>query len=426
MKGSKPELLRILDSLFVVVPKVLAGASVLLVTFYAVRHLNLAVYGIFAFCIANLQMFDALIGSALDMSVLKLAPQYRGKGFLGITPPERASVIVKMGIASLILILLAAFGESIGQAVFHASGGRPVLISLGLSALGLLMFRSLQCHSLLDLRFRRYGAADLTQTTLRTALSVGLIVAGISSPTALVSGYGLAPLVVVLFFSPFLLLEPQTPAPWFDPSACVKVLRESGLLMLIAGFSVLVFNQDMYFLALRRGMAEVGILRASYTIAFIPELLGTYIGQAVIPRIVPLCEKGEFQAFYRRFQKWALVAGVVVLAAGLFLVDPVVTHFFPPSYRKALTVIKILLPAGAASLVGYPLTLNFLVFYRPKVFLAVDAVLAPCMAVGYYLAAREGGVVAVAWITCIARLLKFAVAQIYALRLAATVGPESH
>ena len=397
----------------------------LLVTFYAVRHLSLAVYGIFAFCIANLQLFDALIGSALDWSVLKLAPQYRAEGFRGITPPERASVLVKMGIAAFILIAITVPGESIGQAVFHSSGGRPILVSLGFSVLGLLAFRSLQCHSLLDFRFRRYGAADLTQTVLRVMLSIGLITAGISSAAVLVSGYGLAPLAVVLIFSPFLFLEGQTPALWFDPSTCMKVLRESGLLMLIAGFGLLVFNQDMYFLALRRGMAEVGLLRASYTIAFIPELLGTYIGQAVIPRIVPLCEKGEFEGFYRKFQKWALAGGLVVLVAGLFLVDPVVTRFFPISYRRTLTIIKILLPAGAASLIGYPLTLNFLVFYKPKVFLAVDAALAPFMALGYYFAASEGGVAAVAWVTCIARLVKFGFTQIYALRLAGRVGPGS-
>jgi O-antigen/teichoic acid export membrane protein len=397
---------------------------VLLVTVYAVRHLKLPVYGIFAFCIANLQLFDSLIGSPLDMSALKLAPTYRREGFVGITPPERALVLVKMGMAVLILIVLAVFGEQIGQLVFHASGGRLILISLGFSALGLLAFRSLQCHSLLDLRFRLYGSADLSQTAIRVLLSVGLIATGIASPALLVSGYGLAPLAVVLIFSPFIFREPQTPAAWFEPKTCRSVLRESGVLMLIAAFSVLVSNQDMYFLALRRGMADVGILRASYTIAFIPELLGTYIGQAVIPRIVPLCQKGEFQDFYRRFQRWALVGGLVVLTAGLLLVDPVVTRLFPPSYREALKTIKILLPAGVASLIGYPLTLNFLIFYEPKVFLFVDAALAPCMAAGYYFAARQG-VVAVAWVTCIARLVKFAVTQIYGLRLAGRVNLRS-
>jgi O-antigen/teichoic acid export membrane protein len=412
------------DTLLAVAAKIVGGGSALLINLFAVRHLVPAAYGIFAFCIANLQLFDALLGSALDMSVLKLAPLHRRDGFFGITPAERASVLVKIGIAAVAIALLAIFGEPIGRAVFHTSGKRPTLVLLGVAVLGLLMFRSVQVHSQIDLQFKRYAAADLTQTALRLLLSMGLIAAGVTSSSWLVGGYGAAPLLVVLFSVPMLLRQPQSPAPWFDRDAFRRMLRESTLLMSIAGFSLLVFNQDMFFLALFRGPAEVGILRASYTIAFIPELLGTYIGQTVIPRIVPACEAGKFEEFHKKFQIRAFVAAVPVLIFGLLLVDPVITRLFPPAYRESLPVIKILFPAGVASLIGYPLTLNFLIFYRPKLFLAVDACLAPFMAAGYWYAASHGGVIAVAWVTSIARLTKFAVTQYYSFKLSRNLGPR--
>jgi O-antigen/teichoic acid export membrane protein len=412
-------------SLLAVAAKIVGGGSALLINLFAVRHLVPAAYGIFAFCIANLQLFDALLGSALDMSVLKLAPIHRRDGFLGITPAERASLLVKMGIAALAIAVLAIFGEPIGSAVFHSSGGRPTLVVLGVAVLGLLLFRSVQVHSQIDLRFKRYAAADLSQTALRLLLSLGLIAAGITSSVWLVAGYGAAPLLVVLFSAPLLLRQRQSPAPWFDPDAFRRMLRESALLMSIAGFSLLVFNQDMFFLALFRGPAEVGILRASYTIAFIPELLGTYIGQTVIPRIVPSCEAGTFPEFYKKFQIRAFAAALPVLILGFMLIDPVITRLFPPAYRESLPVIKILFPAGVASLIGYPLTLNFLIFYRPKLFLAVDACLAPFMAAGYWFAAGHGGVIAVAWVTSIARLIKFLFTQYYSFKLSRNIGQQS-
>src|SRR5690349_17772171 len=107
VEKSTPSLLRRFDSLLAVIAKILGGGSALLINLFAVRHLVPAVYGVFAFCIANLQLFDALLGAALDMSVLKLAPLHRRKGFLGITPPERASVLVKVGIAAVIVVFLA-------------------------------------------------------------------------------------------------------------------------------------------------------------------------------------------------------------------------------------------------------------------------------------------------------------------------------
>ncbi len=410
------------DSLLAIAAKIVSGAGALIINLFAVRHLAPAVYGVFAFCIANLQLFDALIGSAMDMSVLKLAPLHRQQGFVGITPPERASVVFKIGIAVIAVALLAIFGEPLGRAVFHSSGEHATLVVLGLSGLGLLLFRSMQVHSQIDLRFKRYAVGDLLQIATRISLSIGLIAAGIKSSAWLVGGYGASSFLVVACLAPLLLFEHQTPAPWFDRGAFRQIFVQSSLLMSIAAVSLLVFNQDMFFLALFRGPAEVGILRASYTIAFIPELLGTYIGQTVIPRIVPACEAGTFEKFYKTFQIRAFAAAIPILILGLLLVNPVITKVFPPSYRESLPVIKILLPAGVASLIGYPLTLNFLIFYRPRVFLAIDAGLAPFMAAGYWFAAKHGGVLAVAEVTCAARLVKFAISQYYSYRLSRRIG----
>jgi O-antigen/teichoic acid export membrane protein len=416
--GQKPPtstaLRHALESLFVLLPKLITGASVLLINLYAVRHVDPVTYGIFAFCTANLQLFDALLGSALDMSVLKLAAPYRLRGVEGVTPVERASFLIKMAGSFLIASALGLFGEQIGRVLFRTSGQGLTVAMLGISTMGLLAFRSVQTHFQLDLRFRRFGFADLSQTSIRISACVVVIAAGLATPSSLVAAFGLAPFAVALLLGPGVLRERHESAAWFEKDVLVRVFRESAALMGIACFSLLVFNQDMFFLATLRGPAQVGILRASYTIAFIPELLGTFIGQAVAPRIVPLLRQGQLPEFYRKFQLVAAAAGVLALGGGLLLTGPVITRLFPSSYHQCIRVIEILLPAGVAGLIGYPLTLNFLIFRRPKVFPIVDAILAPFMAAGYYFAARSSGVEGVAWVTTIARLLKFFATQWYA------------
>lgn len=416
--GPKPPISSVLrhalESLFVLLPKLITGASVLLINLYAVRHVDPVTYGIFAFCTANLQMFDALLGSALDMSVLKLAAPYHLSGVEGVTPVERASFLIKMTLSSLIALSLGVFGEQIGHALFRTPGQGLTVAVLGISTMGLLAFRSVQTHFQLDLRFRRFGFADLLQTAIRVSACVVVISAGLAAPASLVAAFGLAPFAVALLLGPGILREHHEPSPWFQRDLLVRVFRESAALMGIACFSVLVFNQDMFFLATLRGPAQVGILRASYTIAFIPELLGTFLSQAIAPRIVPLMRAGQLPEFYRKFQLVAAVAGLLALAAGLLLADPIITRLFPASYHQSIRVIEILLPAGVASLIGYPLTLSLLIFRKPKVFLVVDAILAPFMAAGYYFAARSNGVEGVAWVTTIARLLKFIATQWYA------------
>jgi O-antigen/teichoic acid export membrane protein len=407
-----------LDAVLVVAAKVFAGASVLAINLFAVRHLSPDVYGVLAFCLTNLQLFDALIGSALDMSVLKLAPAQRAEGSSGVTPVERAAVFLKMSLALTLLTLLVIFGERLGDALFHRPGGRAVLVSFGVAVLALLLFRSVQTHFQLSLRFREFSSADLGQAALRTALMFALIGLGVSSPAILVAAYGMASLAVVLTYGSGLIARQQTgPHSWYSKDECRRMLRQTGTLAAIACFSLAVFNLDMFFLAVRQGPGDVGILRAAYTIAFIPELLGMYVGQAIAPRIIPMCRTGSFPAFYKRFQIGAVAVASLVLAGGLVLIGPLAGHFFPPGYRNALGVIRILLPAGAASLAGYPLTLNFMIFQRPKAFFITDAALAPLMVAGYYFATRSSDVADVAKVTTLARIVKFAVIQILALRL---------
>lgn len=402
----------LLDTALVVIAKVAAGASILAINLFAVRHLPPAVYGVLAFCLTNLQLCDALIGSAFDMTVLKLGGrETRQKGLL---PIEKSALTLKLLLGVLLLVLFATRGEWLGQQVFHSTGGQSVFLALGFAVVALLIFRSFQTHFQLNLEFRRYSVLDLGQAGLRLALLLGLISFGVNSPSVLVAWYGLASVLAAGAFTPA-IFQGQAAGGWIDKEKLLHVFRDSGRLAAIAGFSLTVFNLDMFVLAIRQGPGAVGILRAGYTIALIPELLGMYLGQALAPRIVPLRQHGKFAPFYKYFQLRAVAAAAILLILALGLVGPVGEMVFPPAYREALPVVRILLPATVASLASWPLTMNYMIFVRPTAFFIVDLLLAPFMLAGYWLTTSSLDVVAVAQITTAARLIKIVAIQIWML-----------
>jgi hypothetical protein len=69
------------------------------------------------------------------------------------------------------------------------------------------------------------------------------------------------------------------------------------------------------------------------------------------------------------------------------------------------------------------LTLNFLMLTAPRVFLTVDLAAAPLMALGFLWAAPNYGAIGVAFVSMSFRLIKTAVIQTGAYRLARRHGP---
>jgi O-antigen/teichoic acid export membrane protein len=398
--------------------KLLGGAASFLIRIYTVRFLDPAGYGVLSLGLNCLLLFDALIGSALDLGTIGLIT--RGKPCEGrdILPEETAAMCVKVSAGVALLAFFAVAGEWLGYRFLHGPGGRQFFLVLAAGGICILLLRSVQLYFQARLRFRVFAAIDLAHSALRIVLVGVVLFWGAPSAVSILACFGAAPaLVCAVFFA-----YGTTSAAWSAArpgwGEVRAVLRWSAPILASIGVSSLVSRLDVFLLALRSDPTQLGLYGAALMIATIPEFLGLYLAPVFLPRILPACKAGAFRPFFRRFQLLAYGVAGALLALGLLAGKPVLSLLLPARYAPAIQLVQILIPGTLAAATFFPLTLNFLMLTRPLTFLIVDSVAAPLLAVSYFFFVPAHGALAAAWITCVHRLLKAGVVQTRAYALA--------
>ena len=393
------------DTLYVLVPKVASGAAALFLQLYIVQHLDPAAYGVFGLCLTCLIFFESFVGSAFDLGLLREAPTLRADGELRVSALERSVIVLKLVVGLCCLVPAVLFGEWLGTHLFHQPNGAQTFIAVVFAGTSTLLLRSVQISFQLSQQFRLFGLIDLLHTFLRIVFVCGLTIVGYASPVALISAYTLAALSVSIGFG-FSLYKKMAATPWCTVAECRKILRYGGSVLLVGALSLALSSVDKFALAILSSPVEVGLYQAALTIALLPELVGTCLAQVFSPRITAYCQAGTFSDFFVKLQRSTFIASVMLLLAGIVLTRPIVSFLFPPRYAGAIDLIIILLPAGLAGLIAFPAAVNFLAFFSLRTLLLIDCLMAPFLLLAYYYAAKEGGALAVAWVTVAARCLK--------------------
>jgi O-antigen/teichoic acid export membrane protein len=207
----------------------------------------------------------------------------------------------------------------------------------------------------------------------------------------------------------------------FEREAARSVFRYVREATATYAFCSLCGRLDLYVLAWRGQAVELGLYAAGLTVASIPEILASYIAPLGLPRIRPACAAGRFQRIFHRYTTWAGIAwaagAALSLVGGAWLLGGVL----PQRYAASREIIAILLTGTLATSVLFMLTLHFIMLYRPKVPMIVDALALPGAVAAMLFAAGHGGV-AMAWTTAAIRIVKGIATQWYAWRLATKVG----
>jgi O-antigen/teichoic acid export membrane protein len=193
----------------------------------------------------------------------------------------------------------------------------------------------------------------------------------------------------------------------------------------VFGVGALASRTEYFSLAASRQPLELGLYGASQVLAATPELVASYSSTVLSPRILPAIREGRFQTLFLRTSLACLALASIGAVVGVLLAEPVIRAILPTSYHSAIPVAKILLPGYFATGMLFPLTLSFLVFKKPRIFLLYDALSLPVLAVAYYFAGVRYGAVGVAWLSSASRILKFIVIQILAWRLVRTLHREA-
>lgn len=405
------------DYLVVAFPKIAGGGLMLLLNVWLMHVLDPAVLAVFTLCTTSIIVIDAILGTAIDVAVLRLVP-------IGIVQQahsgpavETAGVLAKLCVTLLLALVIIFAGDSLSDLVFHRPDLAGLMALTVCAAIGLLLLRSSQVHAQVTGSFGFYGLLETIHVVVKFGLAAILIAAAAARPSFLLAAFVIGPFCALAWG-----MRRTLRVWWQGRHGVVRALGElvSFAKWYLLSFAVgtVVSRLDLYMLAALSDLSQTGVFAAAMVVAMIPEMLGAYLGVVFYPRIMPLCAGKTFRPFFRRVQLWLIAVAIFVMLASLVLMKAALAAFLPVRYADAAPVAQVLLAGALAGMVAYPVLVPFLMFHRPRFILILDGVLLLPILLSYAVAIQSHGALGAAWVTAASRLLRTVIAQGFAQRLA--------
>lgn len=404
----------ITEFLAVSFPKALGGACTIAVNLWLIRYLQPAEFGVLSLCLVTVLVADGMLGSPIDLGVIRLATACEGaiQRSLNI---QKAALLLKGAVIAAGVLALTIWGGAISRTLLHDP--RPNLVWATLIAIAsLLALRSAQVNLQVERRFAAYGALDFGQMLLKFSGIALLLRLGTATPSGVLTWFIAGPTVVAavwiaLHGHSVLRARPS----WVDTHDLLSYTRWFvGTFALAA----LISRMDLFLLARWGSLREAGVFAAGQGVAWIPQLIGTYLAIVIGPRVMPAWGERRLFPLMRRFQ---LGLGAIAVAAymlamvGMRWLGPFV---FPVAFFHSGAVMQALLPGAMAGFLTFPLVLTTLMFLRPRFLFLMDCItLLPLLGL-YFLIIPRFGAVGAAWVTTVANVTRATIAQVAAWRCA--------
>ena len=418
-KKSEPAAVTFRKNLFqfgcVALPKIIAGASTLALNLILLRFVGPQSYGVYALCVATILVADAVLGSAIDFAVLRLAPTYQVSDLKRSVAVQQAALYSKLIGALIVGVLLAMLARPISQGVLHQPGTESLVYISGISVVTLLLLRSAQVHLQVESRFGLYGALDFLHAFIKFGGIILVLMFKGPELALLLAFFAIGPAVVFLLWA-VTAGRPIWQSSFPRAAAFRELFAFLKWFLITFGLSNVLVRMDVFCLTRWSGIAEVGIFSAGQVFVLIPQLLGTYLGVVLVPRAMPKWEAGEFHPLFRRVQMASLVAVVIAYGAAFALLGKLGPLLLPPSFARSIHVILALLPAGLCGFLLLPLTVPFIMFIRPKFLFTMDCIAFLLLVPIYRYAILARGAMGAAYVTSAYACIKAAVAITLAWR----------
>lgn len=414
----------LIEFTYVALPKVLAGILTLLFNIVILRYLSIEQFAIYTLSISGILLADAIIGSAVDMGVLRLSPIYRTSDYERSINIEKAALTFKLSLSFLVLGILVFNGKSVSQVIFGSAEYVDIIFITSLAAIFMLMFRSVLVHLQVERNFPTYGKLDFVHIALKYGGIGTLIMFFTVTPWNILAFFVIGPgaaFIIGLALNHKMLIGSFT--------GQLKVAGELfGYIkwyLLTFAIAALISRMDIFLLSGISNLADVGIFSGGYVYAMIPELFGAYMAIILSPRIMPLYNSGNFFSFYKKIQSilWLVsIGGFVILSLTLQFVAPIL---LPGSFSGSVEVMLGLFIGTLAGMAVFPVTIAFIMFVKPRFILWLDLITLPVLLLLYMKYIPEYGAVGAAWVSGISRLLKSIIVQIAVIPLAKSRIPIS-
>lgn len=384
--------------------KVIGGVSLLGLNVWVAQHLNPAAYGLFAIASTGSLLVDGVVGSAIDAAVLRKTDAAPGDA---LTAAERAGLILKFGAGAALCAAAAAIALVAGPA------GATIAVLSMLTGAGLLVLRSALVYLQLRARFARFAIIDLAHTAARWA-AVAAILAAVSTSAAVMAGLAMAAWTVAGVAMLSIGRAAQPAESNRQPSDLSGVTGAARVALATTAVGAVVARLDLFLLGAFGTAADAGVFGAASAIALAPMWLGAYLAPVFSARILPYCRDQRLEPLFRSVQRGLLALAIIGVAAGAVAGPYLTERLLPAEYTAAGDVVAVLIVAGAAGFVTFPLVLHTLLFLSPRTYLVLDLASLPVLIPLYVIAARQSGAIGVAWVTAVASLVKAAIAQLTA------------
>ncbi len=385
------------EVMWVAAPKVSAGLALLTLNLVLLRSWGPEQFGLISVCLTAIVLLDTIFGSAIDMSLFRLAPLARERHPQEARQLEQAGLLLKPAAALIFLPLLWLLAPRLSGLLFQRTDQGGLIVLSYLALVGILLVRSSQVHFQIERTFRRYGLTDLAHSALRFGVSGLLIWTGVATPVSVLGAMAagsflVAALTLATFARPVLIAKFSLPAVG-QLLATVKWYLATVVVGSVIG------RMDVFWVSALAGVEEAGVYGAAQLFALLPQLVGIYLAAVFSPRVLPMWQKGELQPIYSAFQRGLTAAAFGIFLCAAIALSTIGAWLLPPAYREAAPVILLLLPAGLAAFVAFPWAIPFLLFARPKLLLTVDCLALPLLALAYYLTIPRFGIRGAAIVT---------------------------
>lgn len=429
-------------------PKIAGGVLMVLLNLALVFVWPPPLMGAWAFWLTLVLLADAVIGSPIDLAVVRLA-QARlddepaaalagqaalNSGAPGLAnppiahPPAADPVAVERTALALRLfalvpagglaLLAAALG---GEAM--AAGGAALAAAATAMLGGLLVLRAMLTHLQMRRRFAVYGAVESFHVALRLGL-VGLAILGFGAGPA-----GVLLMLALAAGASGLLAGLLARQSFGSGSASAGMSRDrrlalGELLRLLRWYTpsialgATIGRLDVLMLGLIAGATQLGLYGAALGVAQAPELIGAYLGIALSPYLVAQAQQGAARGLMLRLHGALLALAFIGFAAMAMALASPLANLLPPAYAGTGPLLLLLLAGTLAGMVTTPLALPLVLLARRDFLLKVDCIAAPLAAMAYLLAIPAHGAIGAAMVAATTHLVRSGAVHLMAWRLA--------
>lgn len=368
-----------------------------------IRQLGPAEYGILAVALAVVFLFSGVVGEALDLALLRYIPLKIGQDDEAVDQ----TLTISLGLKTLAVVLIACPMLLVGYLWSPPAlgGGQAVryILPILFCLIATLLVRSFSTFFQATEQFAKYLWIELAQTFGKFGVVGLLLFSGLLSVYNTLLAFALVPIVTIL-----------TVLRWRPKGAPFNLQRNRPVVSTLVGFAKWVTlsyalaavhsRVDTLLLSYFRDPQEVGLYAAAQAMAAVPEILVTFIGAALIPKIMPLSEAGGFRQCLVASLKYTfpvcLLAGLVMWLLGPHLIQ----LLYGEGYQQAGPLFRILVVGSVFWWLLWPLVIPFFSMKRPNWEVLVNAATLALIVISSILLVPTFGATATAWIVVAAKI----------------------